>query len=647
MKISVPTKNHVNHANQRPIVFMINEKSLLRAISLFGILFAAAALTADWLRTPGFGPKGAALAVLGLLIAAAPLFRTRKFENWRLEPKIFLPALLVIAAALNAYLMIRNPNIGGDALWFHSSFHNLIEGNGYLNPYTGDVVEPGYGMLSYPFYLLFGSIELSGMLVSAIAYLLIIPTTYFTVDYLFGRRSAVLAAWLIALWPALLSFSYVSLSDMAFALFALLGFSLYARILAGQTRLPRYILLGAALGMAYLLREAEGLWLAGLVLASLFVFAVIDSLRARGQAQPLRLRSKTLLRPFSTALIFSLAVLFYAGLIHSQFGEWAVFSRVENPRQPPSWAAATAVAAPAAAPAEPPSPDPVAEAAPAAERPSLADRFRNSFMALTGTPPTNWPLFRQNLRTLGARVLGMNAHAIAPLALLGLLYPLVSRKRLFARWRPKAHRWRLLFAFAVFISPVLLLIVAVDRTALRYYLSDFVYVVILSAVLTVRLLEGALKALSKRGYDLGVAVVGLAAVLVSLGFGTPNLPETLTARHAHQGLRAAGLWLREHAPAPADVSILAPTKGQVTAFYASGEKFSTQYGSIPYAQTLDKIGALVNTTDFDYLVLDDYYVHQQPHLEALWHDPGSAQESGLLLLHHDPQGRFQIYVGEN
>lgn len=643
----------------------MNNKLPLRILSLLGILLTLTALAVDWLRTPGFGSKGISLAVLGLLIACAPFFRSRTFENWRLTPARFLAPLMLVAALVNGYLMIKNPNIGGDALWFHSSFHNLVAGKGWTNIY-GAIVEPGYGMLAYPFYLLFGSIELSGMLVSASAYLLIIPTTYFTVDYLFGRRSAMLAAWLIAFWPALLSLSYVNLSDVAFALFSLLSFLYYTRVLLDhKSAILRYIILGATLGMAYLLRESEGLIVASLALPGLFVFSLMDLSQIDRRLRTLGAWRTAILKPTSALLVFLAAVVFYGALIQMRTGVWAISTRLipvfqtyqaRHIREP-----GTPTNAGEVVPTTSTTPQIASGAAATATQPVVPAELPTDTGADTVTPimekisrqisttGVNAGLFRQNLAVLFARVLWMNIHAIAPLAFLWLLYPFIATKKLFSRRLPPDSRpLRLLLALTIFASPLLPLLVSFDRTALRYYLSDFIYILMPVAFLIVRLLTRILESVGKtRFLDFGIVLICIGSLVVSLNFGQPNLWEAVTTRHAHTGLRAAGLWLRDNVPHPDDISILSPRKGQVALFYASGEQFSVEYSDIPITWTLDEISALVNTADFDYLVLDNHYVHQQPHLEALWNNPGLATENGLLLLHGDPEGRFQIYAGGN
>ena len=552
--------------------------------------------------------------------------------DWTITPARFLIPLMLVAALMNGYLMIRNPNMGGDALWFHSSFHNLMAGNGWTNDY-GALVEPGYGMLSYPFYLLFGNIELSGMLVSALSYLLMIPTTYFTADFLFGKRSAMLAAWLIAFWPALLSFSYVNLSDTAFAFFALLAFAVYTRIVLERSTLLRSVVLGLTLSMAYLLRESEGLWIAGLALASLFAFALVDLRHSDEKKHIPTAWIKPFQYPSMTAFIFFGAILFYAILIHSQIGVWTVFTRIRPVRvtnQVTPIAGAT----------------PIENYAPVESAPEVAPIEKNELIEYVVAGGPDIALYRQNLRVLGAHLIWMNIHAIAPLTLVWALFPFVATKRLFTRLRPDKRSLKLLLALSIFLSPVWPLLFFPDRTALRYYLSDFVYILILVAFLTVRLVERILESLNGRYFDFGLMAVCLVALITALSFGLPNLRETLSARHAHSGLRAAGLWLRDNVSNPDDLSLVASPKSSVLMFYAADQNFVTGNKLSISAQQRDQIGVVMDAEGVDYLVLDNHYVHQMPPLDMLWENPKLAQEYGVSLLYQDFGGLFQIYVSD-
>ena len=636
----------------------MNKESLLRGINRFGVLFAVAALGTDWLRTPGIGPKGSALAVIGLMIAFVPLFQSRRFENWRLKPGIVLGVLLVIAAALNTYLMIRNPNIGGDALWFHSSFHNLIAGKGWGNMYLPSlIVEPGYGMLSYPFYLLFDNIELSGMLVSAISYLLIIPAAFYATRFLFGLRSALFASALIAFWPALISFSFVSLSDVAFTFFLLVSFNFYVRTLLGRNSLFQSVLLGLSLGMAYLLRESEGLMVAGLVILTLFAMAIVEMFN-RERKYPLESRFTPWLTAFASSLVFSLAVIFYSTLIHSATGYWTISTRlVPEYATIPSGPAATEVDQDSLI--ESTSIPSVTQVATINDKDNpISTEVSQGEPAATAIPKTrltqikiqgrgvnlDWVLLQHNLVDLVVNKSKMIAHALLPFTMIGSVFVLLPTRKTINAWKINPRRARMILAFSIYLSPLIPLLFLQGDRGLRYFLSDFVYFLILIAFLMVRLLEIVLESIGRKYFDLGLVLLCLVTLISALGIGSPTLSEVFTSQHAHAGLRAAGLWFHDNLSHPSDLTIFAPRKGHIALFYAAGQEFIAERAfDLDPNFSLDSIRSRMDS-GVDYLLLDNHHVGAHPNLLTLWNDPGQAQEYGFSLLYRDNEDLFQVYV---
>lgn len=133
---------------------------------------------------------------------------------------VYLAVLFLAAALMNGFLMLRNPNIGADALKYHAPIHNLLAGKGWRY-YTGEFawVDPGYGAISYLFFLFVRDIELSGMLASSFSYLLLIPTVYLSSRYLFDKRVAVMVSSFVAFSPALLASSYINLTESTYTFF--------------------------------------------------------------------------------------------------------------------------------------------------------------------------------------------------------------------------------------------------------------------------------------------------------------------------------------------------------------------------------------------------------------------------------------------
>jgi len=55
---------------------------------------------------------------------------TKIFSDWTFSTAQFLIPLMIIAAILNGFLFVRNPNMGADALFYHSAAHNFFDGQG-------------------------------------------------------------------------------------------------------------------------------------------------------------------------------------------------------------------------------------------------------------------------------------------------------------------------------------------------------------------------------------------------------------------------------------------------------------------------------------------------------------------------------------
>lgn len=172
------------------------------------------------------------------------------------KEKVALLSLVVLAAIMNGFLMIRNPNVGGDALHYLLPIHNLVAGKGYTYGGSPELFyPPGYGIVSYILFLTVKDIELSGMLASALSSLLIIPTTYYTVRFLFGKQYAVLSSFLVTFCPTLLRYSYVNFSDSIFSLFLLLSFSVISVDHNKAFDEPMSILFGCSQALPIVLRN--------------------------------------------------------------------------------------------------------------------------------------------------------------------------------------------------------------------------------------------------------------------------------------------------------------------------------------------------------------------------------------------------------
>ena len=583
-----------------------------------------------------------------------------KLDGWSIKPAQFLIIIVLLAALMNGYLFINNPNMGSDALYYHSAFHNVITGKGLTNYYWDDWA-PGYGLLSYLFFLLIRDIELSGMLVSAFAYLLMIPTVYFNVNFLFGKRSALLASFLITFWPTFISYSYISLTDCVFTFFLFICFSLYTKLLLDRITILRSALLGSILGSAYLIRVPEGLSVAFFVILSLFVLGIANLKHVERKQPTIGSFAKLFLAPIIVLLGFLVFSMPYVVLIQARTGSWSFSNRISSVVEatqvtsditapqvnsgisttPAGSSTDVAQVVPSMSITQTASSTNAAQVAPS-KNINLKVRFLEPIVSYV----PSFINIVKNVNVLIMRLVGMNIHALAPLALLGIIIPFLSPKKLFIRPRPGSRKLRLVLSFGIFSSPVLLLLLVTSRLDSRYLMPYFVYILIAVAFLTVRFLERLLESFGRKPTDMWVILLCLISLVISLGFGSPTLSEALTARHAHLGLRAAGLWLQDNVQNPDDLSIIAPRKSAIALLYASGKNFSvgSSRDFYPLDMSLEAIGDLVNAGEINYLLLDNYYASFLPQLTPLWNDPEMAHEYGLSLLHQDSSELFQIYT---
>ena len=592
------------------------------------------------------------------------------FSRWWLEKVWILVMLIILAALMSGFLFYMNPNIGGDALQYHSAFHNFIQGNRW-HIYDGSWarVDPGYGMLSYVFFLFIRDIEISGMLVSVVAYLLMIPVMFSAVDFIFGKRTALLASFLITFYPTLISYSYINLTDVVFTFFLLLGFLLYTRVLLGKHTpvasqnfgecrtgcqpVLRYApsfsrryhtpaknaLLGLVLGVAYLIRAAEGLMVAGLALAGLLIIGMVDWSR---EEKPPRsfgsLAKKHIFPPGVAIFVFLLISLPYVLLIRDQAGVWSFTARIK----PVTTASQAATGASVSQAASSPTADGEAESLspPATPLPAAAQqpRFLGAIEA-----------YSPNLKNLAAKTSKMlvlfwemNSHALLPLGILGAVYPFLGDRKLFAKVSITSFERRILLALGVFSSPAIIHFLVSALHSNRWMLQYSAYILIGIAFLTIRFLERFLESVGSKRFDLGVVLVCLITLAASWVAGSPTLVEVFTTPHAHLGLRSAGLWLHDNVQDPGNLNILAPKKGAVALFYASGKSFSMGE-STNATMPLEDISALLEGGDADYLLLDNHYVQNFGALKPLWDNPALGADYGLDLLFSDPRGLFQIY----
>ncbi|MBZ0310423.1 MAG: glycosyltransferase family 39 protein, partial [Anaerolineae bacterium] len=179
--------------------------------------------------------------------------------------------ILLIAALLSGYLVMERRHMNADTLYYLIPARNFFEGRGLT--YAGDthtLFPPGYGIISYPFYVLIGDFEWTGALVSLGAYLVLIGLAYGVSRFLYHDVSALLAAFWVAIAPVILWHSYQALSDLVYAVLYISIYALFLHIVIHRNTFFQNLILGILCGMLYLTRP-EGLAVGGLVFLGLII----------------------------------------------------------------------------------------------------------------------------------------------------------------------------------------------------------------------------------------------------------------------------------------------------------------------------------------------------------------------------------------
>jgi 4-amino-4-deoxy-L-arabinose transferase-like glycosyltransferase len=544
------------------------------------------------------------------------------------EPALRLPLVLILVLAglvVSGALALRNPNMGVDSLRHLVPLHNLAEGRGYtFDGKTELFMPPGYGAAAYALHFLLGDIERSGMGVSILAYLLLIPVMgAVSREVSAAPAAAPLGALFTALCPALVACSYVALSDALFTLCMATSFLVAWRALREPERIGRDALLGAALGVSYLVRPE----------AFLVAALAVIVLALRG-ARPGDRRS--LAGAAAAAAAFALLAAPYLAFVHRHIGMWTV-----SPKFALNLILGEAVTEGA---------DHL-DAQSALHPEQFEPGYRVSLLEYVRAQGGKFAVrVARNLEAEAGHLVSITQHALAATLAACLLIPAMAGAAGLRQALAGALRGRALLPWLPFLAPLAALPVFI--IAGRYVLPYGVLLLAPLAGVCGRGLQ-ALQAAGGAGHLRAGGLVLAAACAVSLAGVLPparqraSLVETLRSRHAHAGLRAAGLWIHAQAsPAAADAPpvVIAPVKGQVAQFYANGGK---AHGGVarrmPPDATLQQVAELVRSGQADYLVLESHYIGARPQLAPLWNDPATAAGLGLELLARDPSGLYQIY----
>jgi 4-amino-4-deoxy-L-arabinose transferase-like glycosyltransferase len=195
--------------------------------------------------------------VTGALVGTAERPRWREALS---ASSLALAVIVTVALGLRlAWIAYSNwrPLPDDDAFRYDWFARNLADGAGFvhLNGEPTAFWPPGYPLLVAPLYRLLGADPLWAQLLNAFLGAGTAPLTFALGRRAFGERAGLLAAGIVALFPSLILFAGVTLSETAFTFFALLA--LWLLVIEqgrGPLRAPTLALAGGVLGFAALIR---------------------------------------------------------------------------------------------------------------------------------------------------------------------------------------------------------------------------------------------------------------------------------------------------------------------------------------------------------------------------------------------------------
>jgi hypothetical protein len=531
----------------------------------------------------------------------------------------FIILIIGVALFINITLLLRNPNIGGDGLRYMVPIHNFVNGQGYT--LLGEVelwMSPGYGLLSYFVYLLIrgltqldvrSAIPLSGMLVSLLSYLLIIPLVFVTTKRLFDRESAYVATFLIAFEYGLISLSYVTLSESVYSLFLVFSFYLFLRIIIEDNKsILLYFIIGITLGFSYLIRP-EGF----VVSLVCFLVLFIKALKNREK----RVKMLGLVAIFVIA--FSCMATPYVLFTHEHTGHYSV-----SPKGVSSFTGGGL------------------EAVKGGERPYTT--------ALDYIKKSKTDFIKRTSIKLTYEIYFILKH----LYLVGILFLLYALLTLPFSYRkqeqkticitPKKDGIRVLICFLVFISP--LFVLPFIHVTERYLIPYVIFLIILMSFGIVEFSKKLAIRLSKtfKNEERTKCLFIILIVALLFSINIPSFAGAVTAEHGHLALREAGFWLDDNTENIEDIKILCPRKGHVALFYAGGyERKWGESETISPDLKLEEVSQYMSKGRFDYLLLDNHYIKTREEFLPLWDNPALCKELNLTLI-HQKEGIFQVYA---
>lgn len=243
-------------------------------------------------------------------------------ENRVKNKRVVILGVFIVLSFLLRFFTAGKEVVYPDSTLYLSFAKSIINGKFSFNFNSGTetILPPLYSMANAFFLYLIGDVELSGVLVSAIAGALLIIPVFYLAKMTYNEKTAWISSILVFLSPILIHWSGAMLTESLFITLFISGIAMGWYAIENKNRIL-FLLSGALIGLSYMTRVI-GL----LALPVLGLWIVFFSIKREGSDNPIPRRIyKDLFSHLTTCFLgFILITGIYLNHLHSFYGHWTL-----------------------------------------------------------------------------------------------------------------------------------------------------------------------------------------------------------------------------------------------------------------------------------------------------------------------------------
>lgn len=516
------------------------------------------------------------------------------------QERFWVVGLMAVALMLAGALAAMQGHMNADSLYYLIPVRNLFAGDGLTyNGVPQTVFPPGYGLVTYPVYVLLRDFEVAGTAVSVLLYAGLVALMYGISRQIYRHSSAVLAAMFTLITPTLLIQAGQAMSDVTYVTLYLLAFCVMLRtVWAGNLPIPWAITLGGLFGLLYLTRPES------LALVGLCGLALVWTLARQTR------RVKGLVSVGAVFGVFALLMIPYVLFLHDSLGEWTISGKVRQ--------------------------NIIRDEYVEDDLATYDDVRVGEFIRQDGAAYLQRVL--TNAKDSVIQLIGMNRGVFFLAGAVGLLYAL--RYRRLPSLNFDASQRQALAVQALFFLPILSY--PFFYIEYRFFLAQSLILFLPLAYFVGRCGAALVPTLPPKPLFVALCLLICPLYFYSLVpfFKDASLDTAFNADWPLKQSKQAGQWLYEHAENPTQARVIGPGKINVIAYYVAGGEehpFDWMSRSMTAAELCEDMLA----GRYDYLIMEQSYRAFNPALFQLWQQPDLAPQYGLVLLHQTD--KFQVY----